>query len=127
MQDPRPDERGTPRRHDHLALGRHGEDLVAVWYMDRGYEVLARNWRCAEGELDLVLRIDDVIAFCEVKTRSSSRYGSPLEAVDRRRMRRLRAAAGEFLALERPRRARHVRFDVAAVVSNRIDVVTGAF
>ncbi len=123
-----PGNRGRrPARHDHLALGRHGEDLVARWYTERGSVVIARNWRCAHGELDLIVRVGGVLAFCEVKTRSSTRFGSPLEAVDHRRRGRLRAAAGEYLRSERPRGVAQIRFDVAGVIGNRIQVVTGAF
>lgn len=62
-------------------LGRSGEDLAAAYYRRRGYDVLDRNYRCAGGELDLVLRRGRVVVFCEVKTRSGDRYGTPIEAV----------------------------------------------
>ncbi len=114
------------RRFDHLALGRHGEELVARWYTDSGHVVLARNWRCSSGELDIVAVRDRIVAFCEVKTRSSERYGSPFEAVDRRRRGRMRAAAAEFLRMEQPGNS-GVRFDVAAVIGNRVEVIRGAF
>ncbi len=120
----------TNRRFDHLALGRHGEDLVARWYTSEGHELLARNWRCSSGELDLVARDGSTIVFCEVKTRSSTRYGSPFEAVDRRRQQRMRAAAAEFLRAERSSSLRHparVRFDVAAVIGGSVEVLRGAF
>lgn len=119
--------RSPGRRHDHLALGRHGEDLVARWYTERGYRLLARNWRCPQGELDVVVRDGPILVCCEVKTRSSARFGSPLEAIDRRRIGRLRAAAAVFLRADRPSGIDEVRFDVAAVVGNRIDVVSAAF
>ena len=115
------------RRHDHLRLGRHGEDLVAQWYRSAGHEVIDRNWRCAQGELDLVVRDGSTIVFCEVKTRSSLRYGSPFEAVDHTRRRRLRAAASLWLRECGPSGAHDVRFDVAGVVGNRIEVIRGAF
>lgn len=114
------------RRFDHLALGRHGEDLVARWYASEGHELLARNWRCGAGELDLVVRQGSTIVFCEVKTRSSTRYGTPFEAVDRRRQRRMRAAAAEFLRTQSGSSAR-VRFDVAAVIGGSVEVMRGAF
>lgn len=113
--------------HDHLRLGRHGEDRAAAWYEAQGYQVLARNWRCPDGELDLVLRRRDTLVVCEVKARSTDRYGSPLEAVDRRRQGRLRRAAARWLAREAPFHPDVVRFDVAAVVGNRVQVVEAAF
>jgi putative endonuclease len=49
---------------DRRALGASGEDAVAAWYEGNGYEILARNWRCREGELDLVVRRARVLVFC---------------------------------------------------------------
>lgn len=115
-----------PRRFDHIALGRRGEELVARWYLQRGCTVVARNWRCAAGELDIVVRCAETLVFCEVKARSSERFGSPFEAVDHRRRQRLRNAAGQFLASS-GQRARQIRFDVAAVVGPRVEVIHGAF
>ena len=57
------------------ALGIAGEDAAAAWYEANGYEVVARNWRCREGELDLVVRRNRTIVFCEVKTRTPTRSG----------------------------------------------------
>ena len=62
-------------------LGRSGEDEAAAWYTARGYEVLARNWRCRAGELDLIVAQGRLVVFCEVKSRSSERFGTPAEAV----------------------------------------------
>lgn len=114
------------RRHDHLKLGRDGEDRVAGWYEAAGGTVVARNWRCRSGEIDLIVRLGGLVVFCEVKTRSSSRFGSPFEAVDHRRVKRLRSAAMEYLRAEQPSR-RGIRFDVAAVLGGRVEVRTSAF
>jgi putative endonuclease len=65
-----------------LALGAYGERVAATHLVTQGMVVLDRNWRCDLGELDLVLRDGQVLVACEVKTRSSSRCGSPHEAVD---------------------------------------------
>ena len=69
-----------------LALGASGEDLAAGWYAAQGYEVVARNWRCREGELDLVVARGRAVVFCEVKTRRGHGFGLPAEAVKQRRM-----------------------------------------
>jgi putative endonuclease len=95
-------------------MGRRGEDAVARWYEARGYAVVARNWRCRSGELDLVVRGPDVLVFCEVKTRSSAAFGSPLEAVTVTKARRLRRLAGEWLVAT-GEHAPDLRVDVAAV------------
>jgi putative endonuclease len=115
------------RRHDPARLGRHGEDLAAAWYERRGYTVVARNWRCREGELDLVLALDDLIVICEVKTRSGSRFGSPFEAVDRRKQLRLRRLAARWLRECAPFRPATVRFDVAGVLGGRVEVIEAAW
>jgi putative endonuclease len=114
------------RRHDPARLGRHGEDLAATWYEQRGYTVLERNWRCREGELDLVLGNGDLIVICEVKTRSSDRFGSPFEAVGRTKQLRLRRLAARWLRERAPFRPATVRFDVAGVVGGRVEVVESA-
>lgn len=114
------------RRFDPQRLGADGEDVVARWYVERGYRVLARNWRCTAGELDLVLARGDTVVVCEVKTRSSYRFGSPFEAVGRDKQRRLRRLGSLWLSTEAPFRPRHVRYDVAAVVSRRVEVIEDA-
>lgn len=108
------------------ALGASGEDAVASWYRDRGYEVVVRNWRCREGELDLVVRDGRAFVFCEVKTRTSDAFGVPAEAVNRAKQERLRRLAARWLT-EAPIRPREIRFDVASVMGDRIEVLEGAF
>ena len=63
------------------ALGRFGEDLAEQYLRDIGFDVLARNWRCPAGEVDIVARDGIMLVVCEVKTRRGTGYGSPLEAV----------------------------------------------
>ncbi len=103
-------------------LGRRGEDAAARWYLESGYDILDRNWRRREGELDLVVGRDDMVVFVEVKTRSSDRYGSGFHAVNRVKQQRIRRLAADWLA-ERRRSGRgaaggfvsDIRFDVADV------------
>ena len=115
------------------AFGQAGEDRAAAWYRARGYAVLARNWRCREGELDLVVRRGRTLVFVEVKTRRTDRFGIPAEAVTPTKQRRLRDAgaplprghrrAAGVAALRRgehPRRpARGDRGRVLSAVSRR--------
>ena len=91
------DENAARRRQ----LGRQGEDLVATWYERRGYQVVARNWACRAGELDIVACKGSQYVFCEVKTRSSGAFGLPVEAVDGRKQARLRRLAAMWLAAVR--------------------------
>lgn len=97
-----------------------------AWYLARGYRVLARNWRCREGELDLILRQGSTIVFCEVKTRSSLAFGSPLEAVTPRKCQRIRRLAAAWLDQAHDGAA-ELRFDVAAILDGHVEVVESAF
>jgi len=116
-------------------LGSIGEAAAAAWYEARGYEIVDRNWRVREGELDLVARIGrtgsrDIIVFCEVKTRSSDRFGIPAEAVTAAKQRRLRTLAALWLSAH-PGFGGEVRFDVASVTPARetptVTVLEAAF
>jgi putative endonuclease len=120
--------RPDPRR----TLGDAGEDAVARWYVDAGYRVLDRNWRCRDGELDVVAARAGVLVFCEVKTRRSTAFGVPAEAVTFTKQRRLRTLAMRWLDAHPDARAPQLRFDVAAVLAERgrppvIEVIEAAF
>jgi putative endonuclease len=96
------------------AVGAYGERLAERALVGHGMVVLARNWRCADGEVDLILRDGDDVVFCEVKTRRSATYGTPAEAVDAAKVRRLRRLAGRWLTTA-GLQPHAVRFDVVAV------------
>ena len=74
-------------------LGREGEQVAAEYLERAGLRVLDRNWRCTEGEIDIVAAERQVMVVCEVKTRSSTRFGTPLEAITRHKQARLRRLA----------------------------------
>ena len=93
-------------------LGRNGEQAAADYLHTEGFRILARNWRCAEGEIDIVAVDRHMFVVCEVKTRSGARYGTPLESVSRLKRSRLRRLAVRWLT------AHGVHFDQV-----RVDVV----
>ena len=93
---------------------RDGEQAALDAYLGRGYRLLARNWRCDIGELDLVLARGGEVVFCEVKSRRPSGLGEGYEAVTPRKQAKLRALARAYCLAERPR-AKGYRFDVASV------------
>ncbi len=97
------------------AVGAHGERLAEQHLTEQGLVVLARNWRCPDGEIDLILRDGSDVVFCEVKTRRGTRFGTPAEAIGPDKVRRLRGLAARWLA-ESSVRPREVRFDVVAVL-----------
>jgi putative endonuclease len=118
------------------ALGGRGEDATVAWYESASYIVLDRNWRCADGELDVVAQSADgaVLVFCEVKTRSSAAFGSPFEAVGAAKQHRVRRLATRWLRSGRSRSGSYerIRFDVAAVTRGadgtlEVEVVQDAF
>lgn len=113
---------------ERIALGRAVEAQAATWYRANGYEVVDQNWRCPEGEVDLVAvrRRDRLVVFCEVKARRSGRFGTAAEAVGRDKQARLRRLARTWLAGHRSGAA-GVRFDVAAWDAGSFEVVEGAF
>jgi putative endonuclease len=94
------------------ALGRQGEQLAAEYLQRAGLRILDRNWRCPEGEIDIVAAEGRTLVVCEVKTRSGVRFGGPLEAVSRSKHRRLRRLAIRWLV------AHGVLFDEV-----RVDVI----
>jgi putative endonuclease len=96
-------------------FGRQGEGLAAELYRKLGFSVLDRNYRCRDGEIDLVVSRAQLIVFCEVKTRHTSRWGEPSEAVGWRKQQRLRRLASSWLADRRPNSS-EIRFDVVSVV-----------
>ncbi|WP_127497229.1 YraN family protein [Actinoplanes solisilvae] len=97
------------------AVGAYGEHVAAQHLQQQGLVVLDRNWRCADGEVDLVLRDGDDIVFCEVKTRRSGLFGPPAAAVTHQKVRKLRQLALRWLA-ETEVRPREIRFDVVEVL-----------
>ena len=108
------------------ALGVSGEELAAAWYEARGYDVVVRNWRCRDGELDLVVRAGRDLVFCEVKARTSDAFGLPAEAVSPTKQARIRRLAARWLE-DAPMPAREIRFDVASVLAGQIEIIEGAF
>lgn len=102
----------------HQALGRYGERLAADHLVAQGMVVLERNWRCDEGELDLVLKDGPALVACEVKTRTSLDHGTPHEAITDVKLERLRRLAVRWVE-ERGVRPPETRVDLVAVLRPR--------
>jgi putative endonuclease len=96
------------------AVGRYGEEVAAQYLSEAGLRILARNWRCPAGEIDIVGEDGALVVICEVKTRSSLRFGDPAEAVDRAKAARLRRLGETWLAAHGG--GREARYDVVTVL-----------
>jgi len=96
-------------------LGDYGEKIAAAHLQSLGMVVLARQWTCRFGEIDIVARDGSTLVICEVKTRTSSRYGGPFEAITGHKAARLRRLATEWLAVHDVHPP-SVRIDVVSVV-----------
>ena len=98
-------------------LGMRGERIAERHLVARGLTVIDRNWRCPQGEIDLVLRDGDETVFVEVKTRTSDTFGHPLEAITVAKLARLKRLAAAWCS-EHPGAGR-IRIDAVAVVAPR--------
>lgn len=97
------------------ALGRYGEQVAARHLQAAGLTILDRNWRCSDGELDIVATDGAVLVVCEVKTRSSTAFGDPCEAVNWNKSQRIRRLTAQWLTANESSWA-EIRFDVVSVV-----------
>ena len=113
------------------AIGRQGEDIAADWLTSHNYTIVTRNYRKRFGEVDIIARQDEWLVFIEVKTRSSARFGSPLDSVTEKKQYQLSRIANDYLsrnnALDVP-----CRFDVVSVLLHknqppRVEVIVNAF
>ncbi len=122
---------GSPRSgpgvdRSNIARGRWGENLAAAHYRRLGYAVLDRNWRSGTGDLDLIVELDGVVVFSEVKARRTDRYGPAAAAVGPTKQRRIRLLALEWLEQNRPER-NGIRFDVVAITGTEVVLIESAF
>lgn len=107
----------TPAQPTHnQALGRYGEVLAARFLTERGLVLLDHNWRCPQGEIDLVLRDGRTLVVCEVKTRTTTDFGHPHEAVDEAKFDRLRRLGASWVRAHAAR-PDGIRVDLVAITA----------
>ncbi|MBD8505501.1 YraN family protein [Hoyosella sp. G463] len=107
----------SARRAGARALGSAGEDLAAEYLTRHGYRVIARNWHCQHGELDLIcLDPAGTLVMVEVKTRASDLHCHPCETVTPIKARRMRESALHWIAAHEWR-ARAIRFDIIGIIA----------
>ena len=116
-----------------IARGKWAEDLVSRWYEQHGYVIVARNWRCKRGELDVVACKNGVLVVCEVKARASNAFGTPAEAVTPAKQMKVRRATADFRTSLRASNdpllslVKSVRFDVACVLGTQLEMLEDIF
>ena len=116
-----------------VARGKWAEDLVSRWYQQHGYVIVARNWRCKRGELDVVACKNGVLVVCEVKARANDAFGTPAEAVTPAKQMKVRRATADFRTSLRASNdpllslVKSVRFDVACVLGTQLEMLEDIF
>lgn len=110
-----------------MSDGRDAEDRVARFLEERGFHILARNFKSRTGEIDVIASRGRALHFVEVRSRATSRFLHPAESVDARKQAKIRRTAEAFLAKLRGPAPAEVYFDVAAVVGDQIEYRERAF
>jgi putative endonuclease len=101
-------------------LGRVGENHAETYLTNKGYEIIARNWRSGHKEVDLIASKDNVIIFFEIKTRANLDFGNPEESVTRKKMKLVKEAAHDYL-VNKP--IQRIQFDIIAMVITEGEVI----
>lgn len=111
------------------SVGREGEDAAVAFVRKKGYRILEKNYRTVFGEIDIIARDRDVLVFIEVKTRTDNSFGSPYEAVHKRKREKIRKVALCFM--KKLRKEVPARFDVLSIektgLEHRIEHIRDAF
>jgi len=122
-----PSSKHEPRKdRRRIRKGRQYEDLAARFYADLGFDILDRNWRAGRKEIDLIVQRGDLVAFVEVKSSSSKRYGHPVERVDKKKIAHLSDCAHRYIE-EHDLKGVDLRFDVVTFVDGRLEHFPNAF
>jgi putative endonuclease len=124
---PRATGRSTSSRSSRPKPRNTAERRAAWWYRLRGYRVVGTNVWVGRYELDVVAVRGRTLVFCEVKWKTGTAWGDPLEMVTAEKMRRIRRAAENWLAHRPAYREFAVRYDIVAVRGRRLECVRGAF
>ena len=118
------------KRDPRIKTGQIGEDLAVCYLENQGYIIVERNYRMRMGEIDIIARDGESLVFVEVKTRRSSRFGSPFDAVDFRKQQQVSRVALAYMTRHRCEEM-PVRFDVIGVLierpSSTIELIKNAF
>lgn len=97
----------------HIITGKKGEELAAVYFTEKGYEILHKNWRHKHWEIDIIATKNNRLHIIEVKTRTSTLFGHPEESINKKKIKYLIDAAEEFTYLNPE--WKKIQFDVLAI------------
>ena len=111
---------------ENLKVGKWGEELALDYLKNNNYKILEKNFKCKIGEIDLIAKIDDVIVFVEVKTRSSDMFGRPREAVNFYKQKKIRSIALNYLKFKNLLNY-SCRFDVIEILDGEITHLENCF
>lgn len=100
--------------NDKQKLGKYGEDVATRFLLQKDYKIIERNFRCRQGEIDIIAKDKEKLVFVEVKTRSNFNFGLPVEAVDRNKISHILKSAKVYLKLKNIKNTL-IRFDVIEV------------
>ena len=114
-------------RKNNREIGSLEEQSAADFLVERGYEIVERNYRCRFAEIDLVAREDGYLCFVEVKYRESDRFGAPEGVVSPGKMRKISLGARFYMAEHHLLEDTPVRFDVVLIVGEDISLIRNAF
>ena len=103
-------------------LGKNGEERAVLYLQERGYQLIDRNWRCSQGEIDIIVQRGDETVFVEVKTRSTVAFGHPFEAITAAKLARLKRLTATWCA-QADGPVYRVRLDAVAVIGADDDAV----
>lgn len=98
----------------HLETGKSGEDIAALWFEARGYQILERNWRSMRNEVDIIATKQNVLHFIEIKTRTNDDFAPPEIKVKGPKLKHLKEAAQVYL--ERNPQWKDIQFDIFSII-----------
>lgn len=98
----------------HNELGRWGEDLATAYLEQKGYTIVERDWKSGRRDIDIIAIDGNIVVFVEVKTRRSSVFGEPEEAIDFHKLKNLQMAINHYVKYKRIRQP--IRFDIISIV-----------
>lgn len=109
-------------------IGSQKEQMAAEYLSEKGWKILERNFYCRQGEIDLIaVSPDQVLVFLEVKYRKDEKNGLPEEAVNKKKQRKIQKTAQVYLYQKGISMDRKCRFDVIAIMGNKLKLIENAF